>query len=1540
MSERPTTQLSKALDSRCIRIFISSTFKDMKTERDLLVSKVFPVLRKKAAQRNVTVTDIDLRWGISEEEAKQGKTIEICLDEIDRSHPFFIGLLGNRYGWTPAIAEVGKLEGLAEKFPWIFNDLENGLSITEIEMQYGALRNSDKVYGSFYIKDNAAEELDERQTALRGLIEGHDEYNHHHFNSLDELAELVEEDFTALLDALFPEDEAKTWQTRCAQQKSFLLDKTRYYVGIQTLHKNAEAFLEGKEQNILVTGESGMGKSIFAARLALDLMEKDESDTLVFFSANSENGNSFMEAAAWLCEGIHELYGIDYDREGLAINQLGEMAQSLKPTRPLVIILDGINQLVSSGYNEESLTWWPDWPEGVKVIFSAPEESDIVKPLVGKGWRKLKVEKMTLPQRMEVARTYFSDFRKTLSEAQEQIICSNHPILANSLVFVSMLDELRRFGSYEDLTDFARHLVQSANSHEFFTKVLDRQEFLFNTEKYPTAIQDVMCALALSENGLYEDEILKICSLPQLVWTQIFYANGPHLILRGGKVTFAHNMFRIAVEEKYLEDDDRLNLSFDALMDYFEGRDEDDERAIQELAFQYYRMRDCEALFMKISKFNVFCLYDDSNRINEIARYWNLLYAEGEGRYDITEYIYNCMEGTDSSIGRDCEMAEFLRDVVIQMKSSYLNHIFSMAHLYLNTAEPAQRFAYVMRNMLEHDSEEHYRNLVSSWLQSSSIKLRKWDEIFRHNLEAVKEGDVDMADPCISNIGDSYLSYYEETRDEKALDNACEIMKVNLEARIKKYGSEYHKEVAVAYANYGCAIYHKDSQLGTDYSKKSLEIYEKINGRNDIHVAIQYSNLALTCNSGNFEDNYNFGHEALDIFTRMLGEENKHTVEAHKILGDICLHLERYEEAVEHYSSAAKYGKDGLDSIEDLIDTYRLLGSSALSAKKYELAEEALLNALEIIDGENENKLEKIYASLGKVYLKAADYDKCHEFYQKSIETARKMGMYTEEVNNMSYYAQALHELNESEKAKEILKQVIEISDSYEYVDYETLCSVHYNYGILCYGSGEIEKSLHHINKAISMRRAQFGEEDQMADGYAETYREFADAADHISSSGERSPKGSAEYEEIAEFESYMNGSHAKITDLFRAGYTSFKKGNMDAAEHSLERAYELMDAEENISHSAKSLTARYLAYAMEYKLRDKSRDASIDRIEYLYERSISLAMMDQNLDLAYRCSHDKAEFYWGQELYAEAAENYWRKLYLKIRLEGIVNMATTNILTSLDTAIGKSSGTEPVCPHLLGLCYVITDSLGLSEEDYEKETNYLSRRLGYCLACLEISNDDFPLDWQWHIVRITGHLLGLGKEYAYECAWVLNQFVSESFTKSDRSDETVREAEEQRIRLHSHFCRYPETLEFIDEYIRKWQDDESGCIESFKLLKCGIYLQVHDRVSFQKCCDKYGFKEEDVHEQYNIWSHEVFALLEGSDREENDRIAQQLMDLKVEELGISELYALVKYLHRRALPGERDRYTAILEASVESCAYPELYAAAMEEIRELSNVK
>jgi len=53
---------------RVIRVFVSSTFRDMVAEREQLVKRIFPRLRKVCEERGVTWGEVDLRWGITDEQ--------------------------------------------------------------------------------------------------------------------------------------------------------------------------------------------------------------------------------------------------------------------------------------------------------------------------------------------------------------------------------------------------------------------------------------------------------------------------------------------------------------------------------------------------------------------------------------------------------------------------------------------------------------------------------------------------------------------------------------------------------------------------------------------------------------------------------------------------------------------------------------------------------------------------------------------------------------------------------------------------------------------------------------------------------------------------------------------------------------------------------------------------------------------------------------------------------------------------------------------------------------------------------------------------------------------------------------------------------------------------------------------------------------------------------------------------------------------------------------------------------------------------------
>ena len=137
-------------------IFVSSTFLDFQEERDILRKEVMPQLNAIAAGYGESVSFSDLRWGINTSEIKEEDVSSVilssCLDEIDRSRPYMLILLGERYGFTPG-EELIKSE--VDRRNLYLDDLE--ISITQLEIEYGLFdRNEGAKHVFIYFREDSA----------------------------------------------------------------------------------------------------------------------------------------------------------------------------------------------------------------------------------------------------------------------------------------------------------------------------------------------------------------------------------------------------------------------------------------------------------------------------------------------------------------------------------------------------------------------------------------------------------------------------------------------------------------------------------------------------------------------------------------------------------------------------------------------------------------------------------------------------------------------------------------------------------------------------------------------------------------------------------------------------------------------------------------------------------------------------------------------------------------------------------------------------------------------------------------------------------------------------------------------------------------------------------------------------------------------------------------------------------------------------------------------------------------------------------------
>jgi WD40 repeat protein len=152
-----------------VHVFVSSTFNDMHAERDYLVKKVFPELQEWCERRKLQLVDIDLRWGVTEQDATHNKNaVKVCLERIDDCRPFFLCFVGQRRGWVPGGHEVSA--ETYSNFPELRNHVGQA-SITELEIlhavtkplhrgvQYDPRKSEEKYekvqHAFFYLRDDS-----------------------------------------------------------------------------------------------------------------------------------------------------------------------------------------------------------------------------------------------------------------------------------------------------------------------------------------------------------------------------------------------------------------------------------------------------------------------------------------------------------------------------------------------------------------------------------------------------------------------------------------------------------------------------------------------------------------------------------------------------------------------------------------------------------------------------------------------------------------------------------------------------------------------------------------------------------------------------------------------------------------------------------------------------------------------------------------------------------------------------------------------------------------------------------------------------------------------------------------------------------------------------------------------------------------------------------------------------------------------------------------------------------------------------------------
>jgi nephrocystin-3 len=647
---------------KIIRVFICSTFKDIGSERDYLVRFVFPKLRLELLKWRVHLLDIDLRWGVTEEQ----NTLEVCYEIIDECRPRMICILGDNYGSIvpgkdksyTAMEIEHSLFGLTdvdqhEEYRFFYfrnhSSLET-ISVEDLENFSLLDRNPQSQQKLKELKSSIKEAgFDPRiyparwDTDLKCFTDleafGSYVYKDLLWSVVDELGEEIPEPMDE------PEQEIAAMEAFAEDRASRFIPGSREGL-VNELISFAEADIG---PNILaVVGEPGLGKSALLSRFFLDYNQTHQQDRVIgHFVGASIRSADLVGTLRRFCLELSSERDISEDI-GKLVKRFAELAYEVTKTSRIVIIIDALDQMTED-INPLEMNWLPaNLPPSLRIIVSSADEKAVENL---KRMRNIKIqhlEPLSPDDQRAILKAFLNRYKKGMIDSEKEILLKKEES-KNPLYLLVALEELRTLGTREDLSKCLQYFGGSIQS--LFCWILKNR--LSNDKTLrddkgqlvgESLVRNFAAYLASSRYGLTQAEIVdlvdpgdkrgNVAALQRLL--------KPYLMYRGDRLDFYHDQLRQAARTLYLDSERTILAYHRKLADYFKKVPADHvDRLVEEYPYQLLLCRDQPALAGSLSNLGLFEFACNQGRIQEWIGYWRAL----SPRFDPNSwYAVACME--------------------------------------------------------------------------------------------------------------------------------------------------------------------------------------------------------------------------------------------------------------------------------------------------------------------------------------------------------------------------------------------------------------------------------------------------------------------------------------------------------------------------------------------------------------------------------------------------------------------------------------------------------------------------------------------------------------------------------------------------------------------------------------------------------------------------------------------------------------------------------------------------------------------------------
>ena len=587
-----------------VRVFVSSTFRDMQAERDHLVRFVFPKLRQELLRRQIHFVDVDLRWGVTSEQ----DSLKVCKDVIKECRPRFLCMLGGRYGWMPH-GETRSITADEIHYGVLDRDLTNrgfayfyfrnpSVTAAMVEVTPGEFRETD---GS-----HDAVALDELKAAITAanlqpfIYQAQWNEQSRRLIGLQEFGDRVYANLKQSIDREFgptPGEKTDEFTAENAAMETFIEERVQRFVlgSRQPLLDELLAHANSTEGNgyVCLTGAPGSGKSALLAHLSRRLTLNSQPSTIVIshFVGASPGSTNVWRTLRRLC---HELVAvaaltteIPEDQEKLRA-LFPKVLQQASATKHIVILLDAINQFDSSA---QLAGWWwlpEELPATARIILSTLSGPTLESLRQRRQPPRLvELQPLDDQDRNAIIKEFLQRYQKSIADSQRAALLAKADG-GVPLYLLTALEELRTLSVSRQVTDsrdqeeavleLIRQLPPS--TQEMFAWILKRLEDddgfrdVSGRKIGRKLVPDFVSLLGASRHGLSHQELVELLSSgdPQGNVAALTRLLRPYLMQRGELLDFYHGQFREAAERRYASHVNKRRLIHARLATYFLGK--------------------------------------------------------------------------------------------------------------------------------------------------------------------------------------------------------------------------------------------------------------------------------------------------------------------------------------------------------------------------------------------------------------------------------------------------------------------------------------------------------------------------------------------------------------------------------------------------------------------------------------------------------------------------------------------------------------------------------------------------------------------------------------------------------------------------------------------------------------------------------------------------------------------------------------------------------------------------------------------------------